>query len=199
MRPEPLSCRFRCYDQSPPPSDGLRRCRICHQKVRMTFFDAHLSVCADEYQVWPSLSLSQHMRSSVSTLEGHATTPPCPTRPHRIPLLPISPTPPLSCASLLIASHPFPPCPFHAHPSPPRCHPLPLLAAPSHPWPPLPIPSLTVPPLPTTSHPFPSLPAPFPPRPTLSLFSGQISPRAQTVGAAVSRLQIEQRSQSRHE
>ncbi|KAL1520824.1 hypothetical protein AB1Y20_022386 [Prymnesium parvum] len=40
----------RCYDLAPTPADGLRRCRICHQKVRLTVFDAHLSVCTDEYQ-----------------------------------------------------------------------------------------------------------------------------------------------------
>ena len=36
-----------CYDTLPPPDDGLRRCRLCHQKVRLIMFDAHVSVCEE--------------------------------------------------------------------------------------------------------------------------------------------------------
>lgn len=37
-----------CYDRCPPPADGLRRCRFCHQRVRVSYFDAHHSVCIEE-------------------------------------------------------------------------------------------------------------------------------------------------------
>ena len=38
----------RCYDTCPPPVDGFRRCRFCHQRVRLAYFDAHHSVCLEE-------------------------------------------------------------------------------------------------------------------------------------------------------
>lgn len=37
-----------CYESCPPPVDGLRRCRFCHQRVRLAFFEAHHSVCLEE-------------------------------------------------------------------------------------------------------------------------------------------------------
>jgi len=37
-----------CYDVCPPPGDGLRRCRFCHQRVRLPYFQAHHSVCLEE-------------------------------------------------------------------------------------------------------------------------------------------------------
>ena len=37
-----------CYESCPPPADGLRRCRFCHQRVRISFFAAHHSVCLEE-------------------------------------------------------------------------------------------------------------------------------------------------------
>jgi len=37
-----------CYDSCPPPADGLRRCRFCHQRVRLAYFEAHHSVCLEE-------------------------------------------------------------------------------------------------------------------------------------------------------
>ena len=49
----------RCYDLAPPPADGLRRCRICHQKVRLAVFDAHLSLCTDEFQGRSALAPKQ--------------------------------------------------------------------------------------------------------------------------------------------
>ena len=63
-----------CYDQCPPPPDGLRRCRICHQRVRSAYFDAHYSVCLEgQYSRTPvrpspsSVASSSSMAASSSS------------------------------------------------------------------------------------------------------------------------------------
>lgn len=74
-----------CYDDCPPPANGLRRCRFCHQRVR-----ARAAFARSAPAAVPIARSAAHARRA-RTPSPHR---PCPLPPPPLPHLPIESLPP---------------------------------------------------------------------------------------------------------